>query len=251
MKILGFQSESFQDWDEGLCSIIYTGNCNFRCSGCHAGSLIKQKEELDEEEILARIRRKLGCINKVVVCGGEPTLEPDLPAFINRLKQMGARVKLDTNGSNPVELERALNVGVDYVAMDIKSPRELYAMVTGTEVQEHTLRRIEESMRRVFAVGNGRYEFRTTMFPILNADGGFRWMTADEVRSMCEWIERTTGKKQHRHYIQRFVAREKGIMIDERFSKERISEDYRETPAALLKDIVEKVNAQGYGLLIR
>lgn len=33
--------------------------------------------------------------------GGEPTLAPELPEFLSRIRELGYDVKLDTNGSRP------------------------------------------------------------------------------------------------------------------------------------------------------
>ena len=94
MKILGFQAESYLDWNRGLASVIYTGNCNFGCYGCHAGKLIQNTEEIDNEAVLKKLKARKRFVDKVVICGGEPTLERDLPDFLRKLKNfMGIWMK--------------------------------------------------------------------------------------------------------------------------------------------------------------
>ncbi|GAI62345.1 unnamed protein product, partial [marine sediment metagenome] len=58
-----------------------------------------------------------------LLTGGEPTLHPELPSFLEKVKKLGYSVKLDTNGSNPKMLAELLEKHlVDYVAMDVKAP---------------------------------------------------------------------------------------------------------------------------------
>jgi Pyruvate-formate lyase-activating enzyme len=73
---------------------------------------------------------KKGLLEGVVLCGGEPTLNPDLPDLIKKIKDLGFKVKLDTNGSNPKMLKELIeNKLIDYVAMDIKLPKNRYSLV--------------------------------------------------------------------------------------------------------------------------
>lgn len=252
MDIRGFQSESFQDWDAGLCSVIYTGSCNFRCPGCHAGSLIKQTQKFDTEEVIKRLDRKRAFVSKVVICGGEPTLESDLPEFIRELKKMDFAVKLDTNGSNPEVIQYLIQQNlVDYIAMDVKSCKELYPILTGnTMASRDLISRIEKSLTFIAATGKEKYELRTTVFPITEKEG-VRWMTPEEMGMMCSWISEVTGKKDHSHYLQSFKAREGKVMIDSRFGKENLPAEYHETPKMLLEQMQSTCAEKGYDLEIR
>jgi len=57
---------------------------------------------------------------------------------------MGFLVKLDTNGSNSEMLDKLIKEGLlDYVAMDVKAPRDKYAKTVGIEVD---LKSIEKSV---------------------------------------------------------------------------------------------------------
>lgn len=73
-----------------------------------------------------------------MVTGGEPTLQQDLPEFLQRIKSLGFLVKLDTNGSKPAVVKRVLQAGlVDMVAIDVKTSlfnEEAYDRVCGAAV---------------------------------------------------------------------------------------------------------------------
>ncbi len=57
--------------------------------------------EYSQEEILAFLKKRKGILDGVCISGGEPTLAPELPEFLGRIRELGYDVKLDTNGSAP------------------------------------------------------------------------------------------------------------------------------------------------------
>ncbi|MCG7845232.1 MAG: radical SAM protein, partial [Methanomassiliicoccales archaeon] len=102
------------------------------------------------------------------ITGGEPTLSEDLPQLIKKIRALGLKMKLDTNGTNPDMLEDLIRSGMlDFVAMDLKAPlNEKYAQVCGAEVD---LEAVKRSINLLMTSGND-YEFRTTIVPhYLNA----------------------------------------------------------------------------------
>jgi len=66
----------------------------------------------------------------VVITGGEPTLQDDLPDFINKVKQIGYLVKLDTNAHNPEALAKCLDLA-DVIAIDLKATCDKYVTFGG------------------------------------------------------------------------------------------------------------------------
>ncbi len=135
MRIGGFQPFSLSDFPGKTAAIVFTQGCNFRCPYCHNRALwsLRGKEPLlAEDEVLARLRRRVGQLDGMVITGGEPTLQPDLRTFIVTLRDLGFLVKLDTNGSDPLFLENLLAENlVDFVAMDLKAPPEKYHILAG------------------------------------------------------------------------------------------------------------------------
>ena len=78
---------------------------------------------------------------------------------------MGFQVKIDTNGSDPACVEKAIDEGLlDYVAMDIKGPLdERYHKLSGVKTD---LDKIKQSVD-ILMQKKVPYEFRVTVVPTL------------------------------------------------------------------------------------
>jgi len=170
MRIGGFLPQSLIDYPGKIAAVIFTQGCNFCCGYCHNPELVLPKcfnPILDENEILHTISERAGWLDAIVVTGGEPTIHVDLPDFLNRLKNTGLLIKLDTNGSNPKMLKTILdNQLVDYVAMDIKNlfTPSAYGKVIGVENCDKLLESIKQSFEMIKA-SKIETEFRTTCIP--------------------------------------------------------------------------------------
>jgi pyruvate formate lyase activating enzyme len=249
MKFLSLPKLSFIDYPSRASLIIYTTGCDFKCPGCHARKLA-EGNGISEQEVLEFIKTydNLSWVKGLVICGGEPTINQDLPDFLTRVKkETGLEVKLDTNGNNPEMLSRILKEGlVNYIAMDVKGSPEIYPWVTGIPVD---IKRIEKSMTQVSS-SKLPYEFRTTLWPIAFGDD-LGWMNEQETIEMVDWITRVTGKKEHRHYLQRFVARSKEEMINPKLSKEQLPQEMWKTPDSVTTQVQKVMQAQGYKCEIR
>ena len=170
IRIGGLVKQSFVDWDGVLPAVVFTKGCNFRCGYCHNPALVvpalmRERPDVAESEVFDYLARRRGWLDGVVVTGGEPTLHAGLPAFLERVKALGYRVKLDTNGTNPEMLRQLIASGaVDFVAMDIKHfpDAEHYGAVTplSQAMMDNVLRSIG-ILRR----GGTEYELRTTLLP--------------------------------------------------------------------------------------
>ena len=129
--VKGFIETSFLDWKECLSSVIFLGGCNFRCPYCHNKELVLNHaamEDIPMEYIIASLRKYKKWVDRVVITGGEPTINMSLFGLIGQLKSEKMHIKLDTNGSNPQILKGLVNDGlIDYVAMDVKGPIDRYS----------------------------------------------------------------------------------------------------------------------------
>ena len=164
MKIYGLQKLTLLDYPKKTACTIFTGGCNFRCPFCHNALLvtdIDDSEAYNEEEIIDFLSKRRGLLDGVCITGGEPLLNADIVAFINKVKELGYLVKLDTNGTFPQRLSELIeNHLVDYVAMDIKNTREKYLKTAG--IDKLDLDSIECSID-ILMRSDIDYEFRTTV----------------------------------------------------------------------------------------
>lgn len=230
MKIFGIQKESFIDYPGKNSLVIFMPGCNFRCPGCHAKEIVGGKNEISEEEVLDYIDSREGWIDAAVLCGGEPSLQKDIIQFAGLLKKRKIAVKLDTNGSRSGIMKELLERGlVDYVAMDIKAPGELYSNVAGAEID---LGIVEEGIKMACLFPD--YEYRTTIVPVVRKGGSMGFLTVDEVVGIAKWIIKVTGRDDHKYILQGFVPR-RGGLIDKKLEK------CTKTPESLVKDIQRAV----------
>jgi pyruvate formate lyase activating enzyme len=181
VKLKGWVRTSLIDYPDHIATVLFTGGCNFRCPMCHNADLVLRPAEiptLPEEEVWDFLARREGMVDGVVITGGEPTLQPDLPPFLRRLKDAHLDLKLDTNGYRPGILKTLLRKDLlDYVALDIKAPPKKYPLLTGRADLDVT--RIERSIA-LLKEGDIPYEFRTTVVPGL--------LDEDDVAEIAQWI---------------------------------------------------------------
>ncbi|MBI4101631.1 MAG: anaerobic ribonucleoside-triphosphate reductase activating protein [Candidatus Nealsonbacteria bacterium] len=167
MTLGGLQKTTLIDFPGRVACTVFLLGCNFRCPFCYSAELVlpekvKNQPRISEKEFFDFLKERKGLLEGVVICGGEPTFNRELPDFIGKIKKAGFLVKLDTNGSNPEMLKELIaSKMVDYFAMDIKAPfSPKYKEVTGGD----DLEKIRESARLIKNSGVD-YEFRTTVVP--------------------------------------------------------------------------------------
>ena len=183
MNVQGFQKMTLLDFPGHVAATVFTGGCNLRCPFCHNAGLVRtpNASESMEDEVLAYLSRRRGILDGICITGGEPLLQPDLADFVARVKGMGFLVKLDTNGALPKQLKALLATGlIDYVAMDIKSSPDGYALATGSGIDPAVF---AESVDIIKHSGVA-HEFRTTAVKGIHTVADFekigRWIGAGE-----------------------------------------------------------------------
>ena len=174
MLIKGLQKLTLLDFPEKMACTVFTFGCNLRCPFCHNASLVLSERADDtlipEEEFFSFLKKRRGILEGVCITGGEPTLQPDLPAFIRKIRDMGFAVKLDTNGARPAVLKALVAEGLlDYVAMDVKNSLSAYPETVGLTAFD--VAPVEESMDFLMA-GHIPFEFRTTLVKGLHTPEG-------------------------------------------------------------------------------
>lgn len=188
MQIHGLNKTTLLDYPGHLAATVFTGGCNFRCPFCQNKSLVLNPETqpiLDEKEVLDYFEKRKNILEGVCITGGEPTLQKDLPKFLKKIKDLGLKVKLDTNGYRPEVIKDLFEKGLlDYVAMDIKASKEKYGEVAG--VSDLVVSKIEASVNYIIA-NLPDYEFRTTVVKELHSP--------EEILKIKAWLK---GAKKYK-----------------------------------------------------
>ena len=190
MIIGGFQKTTLLDFPNHVACIIFTKGCNFRCPFCQNSTLIgiNHEDEITEEYIFDYLIKRQGILDGVVITGGEPTVQKDLKEFIKKIRKLGYKVKLDTNGYNPVVLKELIDENlIDYVAMDIKQTVEKYHIVAGKMINTDN---ILESIK-ILEESNVNHEFRTTIIK--------EYHTIDDIIEITSYFNKGTP-----YYLQNF-----------------------------------------------
>lgn len=169
MLIGGLQKTTLIDYPGKLAATVFLAGCNFRCPFCHNPELVFPDRlgggVMAEKDFFAWLKSRRGKLEGICITGGEPTLQKDLLIFLRRIKKMGFLIKLDTNGSRPDVLRRALKENLlDFIAMDIKNSPEKYALTTGVKLDVERIRLSVDLIRH----SKADYEFRTTVAPGLH-----------------------------------------------------------------------------------
>lgn len=189
MKIGGFQKTSLLDFPDRISAIIWTSGCNFRCPFCYNTSLALGAADLfPEEEVLSFLSKRKGLVEGVVISGGEPLLQEDLPVFLRKVKDLGFLVKIDTNGCYPEKLKELIETRlVDYVAMDVKAPKLKYSQLAGVAVDVSQINASIDLIKQEAP----QDQFRTTFVPAI--------LTKEDIVEIAQWL-----KGADRFYLQQF-----------------------------------------------
>ena len=228
MDFAGIDKFSLLDYDENVSIVLFAPTCNYRCPFCHNGdSVLGSHSSIPFDDILSFLKSRVGLVDAVVVSGGEPTLMDDVISKIEQIKELGFKIKLDTNGTNPDVLSELIRKNLlNYVAMDIKNSEEMYPETTG--VKNAQMDKIKQSISILMNSGID-YEFRTTLVA--------EYHSKESIEKMGELIK---GAK--RLFLQKFVDREGVIKKGLHPVEEVWASSYKD----ILSKFVECVELRGY-----
>lgn len=114
---------------------IRTSGCNLHCPFCDTRH--EDGQELSVGDIVATA--SVFTPRHVVLTGGEPSIQPQLPELVDALHEVGFEVQIETNGTRP------LPPGIDWVTCSpkilektiIHSPHELKVVYSGQDMQPY------------------------------------------------------------------------------------------------------------------
>lgn len=209
LEIKGFIPNTMLDWEGMLASTVFLPRCNFRCPFCQNAELVLHPERLETvplDVVKFYIAEREGWVDGVCITGGEPCLHEELPFLCAELKAQGVGVKLDTNGSMPLMLERLIDEQlIDYVSIDVKAPLEPGPYRAATGLESSAMLELVKRSIEIARSSELPREFRTTVVPMMHGPA--------EVERIAGYLE-----GESRYVLQHFRP---GATLDPRFSSLR------------------------------
>ncbi|HOJ49850.1 MAG TPA: anaerobic ribonucleoside-triphosphate reductase activating protein [Spirochaetota bacterium] len=223
IKIAGIIGLSLIDYPDTLAGIIFLAGCNFRCPYCHNMNIVENIENLEmlePEFVINEFKRRKKLLDGIVITGGEPTIYKNLPIFIKKIKEIGYKIKLDTNGYIPQIIKEIIEKNlVDFISMDIKSSfdSQKYSRAAGVKVD---IDKILESIN-IIKESNINYEFRTT---IIN-----EYVDLEDIKNIARYINPVKN-----YYIQ---------------TANKEWQNFTSPPEKEIKKVIEELKTEGLNFI--
>lgn len=236
--ILGISPYNIFDFPRKIARTVFLAGCNFRCPFCFVpqyvlGEKILFKKEIPKDEFFQFLEKEKNFLTGVILCGGEPLVADDLADFCYEIKKRNLAIKLNTNGSFSQKLKFLIEEKLlDYVALDIKAPKEKYNLAIGLInpfVVEKIVGEIENSLV-ILKKSKIDFEVRTTFVPGL--------LNEKDVLSIARWVCHFCSK----YILQNFKPQN---TLDPDFKK------IKSFPFEYLHILKEKLNAFFPSCLVR
>jgi organic radical activating enzyme len=169
--------------DNPIAWLEPTQHCNLACDGCYRMNV---KEHCDlatvdsQLETFARLRNFDG----ISIAGGDPLTHPDVVEIVRRVKAMGRKAIINTNG---LALTRAMlrelkSAGLDGITFHVDSRQGRPGWKHKTEKETNELRQTYADM--VADVGDVSCAFNSTVYED----------TLDQVNDVADWAARNIDK---------------------------------------------------------
>lgn len=179
------------DFKDHLACILWFVKCNMRCPYCYNKDVVFGKGKYTNQEVLDFLKTRIGRLDGVVLSGGECTLNPNITTICEEIKELGFKIKIDTNGLNPDILKELIEFGlVDFIALDYKAPAEKFEKITKNSSVEKFYKTLDMLIEKKFP-----FEARTTVHPDLIDENDINSIIADL----------TKRKYNKTYYIQNYL----------------------------------------------
>ncbi len=170
------------DYPGNMASALFLKGCNLRCPYCYNVELVASGTSSDGIpflqdavsfcDVIAHLKKRKNVLRGFVISGGEALLYPHLAELVKEARNLGYKIKIDTNGTLPEKLEEILlspELCPDFVALDIKTRPSYYGSLSGKNTDTETAAKLEQnllkSIRLVASLPPEKREFRTVLVP--------------------------------------------------------------------------------------
>jgi len=168
------------DYPGRVAGSFFLKGCNIRCPYCYNIGLVLNEVQPDNlstvEELFEHLEKRKNLLSGLVISGGEPLINPYTPIIILKAKELGYKVKIDTNGLQPEKIKMLLeneSLRPDFIAMDIKTTPARYAeVICGSHFKYYKNplffeEKLKESAELVSSMPAENREYRTVLVPPL------------------------------------------------------------------------------------
>lgn len=180
------------DYPGLVAGAFFLKGCNIRCPYCYNIGLVLSEKEMKEradyeaisndselnsiQELFDLMEKRQGILKGIVISGGEPLINPYTPLIIQKAKALGYKVKLDTNGTLPDELQAFLdneNLRPDFIAMDLKTSPSRYGETVCPvfskfyKNESYWEKLVKRTAKLVASLPSENREYRTVLVPSL------------------------------------------------------------------------------------
>jgi pyruvate formate lyase activating enzyme len=130
-----------------------------RCQYCYNSNIVLSKDgNYEIKDLFTFLEKRIGLLDAVVLSGGEATMH-NLEPICKKIKAMGFKIKLDTNGLNTKLIKTLIDKNyIDYIALGFKATKEKFQDITKTNQYNKFLDTLEFLIEKNFD-----FEVRTTL----------------------------------------------------------------------------------------
>ena len=179
------------DYPDHPACILWFAGCNMRCLYCYNPEIVLGKGKLSIEDAESFLQSRKSLLQGVVFSGGECTLHPSLVRLAKIAKEMGYRIKIDTNGTRPDVLHQLWDERlVDYVALDFKGMGKKHRDITVSD----TFTSFTNSLTLLQKIAIP-FEIRTTWHADL--------LSREDIAAMIRFLEQRGY--EGKYFIQHFM----------------------------------------------
>jgi pyruvate formate lyase activating enzyme len=168
-----------------------------RCDYCYNKDIVFAKDgKYSYNDILDFLKTRVNLLEAVVLSGGEAS-SYDLVLFCQKIKQLGFKIKLDTNGTNFIHVKELIDLNLlDYVALDYKAPEAKFTQITHSNKFDEFSKTLD-----LLINSNVEFEARTTVHADL--------LSSDDINEII--IDLKNRGYKNSYFIQEFLETEKNI----------------------------------------
>lgn len=179
------------DYQDEISCVVWFSKCNMRCVYCYNIDVVLNDGKITNLKLLEFLKSRVGKLSGVVFSGGECTLAKDFLTLAREVKKLNYKLKVDTNGTNPLIIKQAINENlIDYIALDFKANSYKFNKITKSNLYH----KFEQTLKYLIDI-KFNFEIRTTVHS--------EFLNENDISQMAKYLENLGYKGNY--YLQNFL----------------------------------------------